>query len=499
MRKEKVLALLMAVGIVAAGVPTLTSNAAELTQATSTDSVKYTKLSAADEKLLQQMFDYEYYKDHNPDVVAAIGDDPEKLFQHFVQCGIFEGRSENANFNPSAYASAYSDLSAAFGSDIMAYYRHYAVLGVNEARPVTNLAAAAKAGITVTPLTNPTVKLTPAVIAVAEAKGITDPTVATAVVAAASSNSSSDSGSSSSSRTNTDTIEPGVQINDLTLTTTSSAYRMGVLLKGTAGKDQKATNGWESSNTDVAIIDENGEITVKAAGTTTITCTLTLSTGEKYSDTCTLTVKDANDITPVITIDKSTTSIVAGVTDNLNSNHNIFATVTPLDATVTWSSSDSTVATVQGSGTVGQVIGLKAGTATITAKITVNGVEKTATCEVTVEAAPVVDAATPTISQNLSSTQTGYAALSITATVSDGGTLSYQWYNGDAVISGATLNTYTPNEAGSYKCVVTNTNSSVNGNTTATATSAVCAVTADVSSDNPEVEPEQEDEQNPEG
>ncbi|MGM9810275.1 MAG: InlB B-repeat-containing protein, partial [Paludibacteraceae bacterium] len=47
--------------------------------------------------------------------------------------------------------------------------------------------------------------------------------------------------------------------------------------------------------------------------------------------------------------------------------------------------------------------------------------------------------------------------LSIEASVSDAGTLSYQWQKDGADISGATAETYTPTEAGTYACVVTNT------------------------------------------
>lgn len=91
------------------------------------------------------------------------------------------------------------------------------------------------------------------------------------------------------------------------------------------------------------------------------------------------------------------------------------------------------------------------------------------------------EAATPTITTDLDSTEEvaegGDLTLTIAASVTDGGTLSYQWYKGDDAISGATSASYTINDAtsadeGNYKCVVTNTL----GSDTATATSTVCAV-----------------------
>ena len=67
------------------------------------------------------------------------------------------------------------------------------------------------------------------------------------------------------------------------------------------------------------------------------------------------------------------------------------------------------------------------------------------------------------------------SALTIEATVTDGGNLSYQWYKGEELIEGATSASYTPDTttAGkiTYKVVVTNTNNNVNGKTTATAAS----------------------------
>lgn len=71
------------------------------------------------------------------------------------------------------------------------------------------------------------------------------------------------------------------------------------------------------------------------------------------------------------------------------------------------------------------------------------------------------DAETPTITtQPVGATYDEgdpIAPLTVVATVTDGGVLSYQWYNGTAAIDGATDAEYTPTEAGKYKVVVTNT------------------------------------------
>ena len=102
-----------------------------------------------------------------------------------------------------------------------------------------------------------------------------------------------------------------------------------------------------------------------------------------------------------------------------------------------------------------------------------------------------VDAEVPTITtQPAGKTYTAGAtatALTVAATVSDGGTLSYQWYRNTAnntttgtAIPGATNAAYTPavSAAGTtyYYCVVTNTNTAVNGTTTATATTNTAAI-----------------------
>ncbi|MBQ8939790.1 MAG: Ig domain-containing protein [Paludibacteraceae bacterium] len=132
---------------------------------------------------------------------------------------------------------------------------------------------------------------------------------------------------------------------------------------------------WSSSDNSVATVDENGKVTGVAAGTATITAT----TANNKTATCTVTVQ-AVAVTGV-TLSKTSVSLQIGGTETLT------ATIAPADATnknVTWESSNPAVATVNN----GQVKGIAAGSTTITVK-TVDG-EKTATCSVTVTAAPPV-------------------------------------------------------------------------------------------------------------
>ena len=105
---------------------------------------------------------------------------------------------------------------------------------------------------------------------------------------------------------------------------------------------------------------------------------------------------------------------------------------------------------------------------------------------------PPVDAAAPIITDQpigaIYDKNAPAAALSVAASVTDGGTLSYQWYynlsnntTSGSMIGGATGSSYTPDvsSAGTvyYYCVVTNTNGSATGNKTATVTSNTAAIT----------------------
>ena len=129
---------------------------------------------------------------------------------------------------------------------------------------------------------------------------------------------------------------------------------------------------WKSGNTAVATVDENGKVKGIAPGTATIT--VTTADGSNLSASCTVTVLKA---VGGIMINQATLTLNVGETETLT------ATVTPADAanqTLLWSSSNSSVATVdQG----GLVTAKSIGEATITVAAT-DGSGVTATCLVNV-------------------------------------------------------------------------------------------------------------------
>ena len=133
-----------------------------------------------------------------------------------------------------------------------------------------------------------------------------------------------------------------------------------------AGATIQGQVSWASSNTSVATVDSQGKVKAVGAGTADITVSL-----EGFTATCKVTVT-----VPVssITLNQGPLKLKQNETAQL------VATVGPEDAndkTVTWSSSDTSIATVD---STGLVKALKEGTAVISAKAG----DKTATCSLTV-------------------------------------------------------------------------------------------------------------------
>lgn len=121
---------------------------------------------------------------------------------------------------------------------------------------------------------------------------------------------------------------------------------------------------FRSSNTSVATVDSKGLVTSVANGTASITAEI-----EGVTASASVTVQQAAAVVSIqprvasVSALGATTTFTASVVDAANN---------PLASpTVTWTSSDPTVATVTGTGLAATVTGLKTGSATITA--TVNG------------------------------------------------------------------------------------------------------------------------------
>lgn len=138
-------------------------------------------------------------------------------------------------------------------------------------------------------------------------------------------------------------------------------------------KPSNATNQeviWKSSNSKIARVTQSGRVTALKEGTVTITCT-TADGG--FVDSCTVKC-----VIPVegVSLNRTSVTIKKGKTYTLKAN------IYPSDATikdVTWTSSNTSVATIDSNG---KITAKKKGTATITCK-TKNGGYKI-TCKVTV-------------------------------------------------------------------------------------------------------------------
>lgn len=172
-----------------------------------------------------------------------------------------------------------------------------------------------------------------------------------------------------------------VAVTGVSLDKTSLSLRVGNTEQITATvKPDDATDKsvfWVSMNERIATVDQNGNVTAVGAGTTTVHAVAT-SNQDIYA-TCQVTAVAATVAVTGVSLGKTSLSLTEGASEKL------LATVSPSNATnksVTWSSSDDSVATVDQSGNVTAV---KAGDATITVRTTDGG--KTATCSVNVTAA----------------------------------------------------------------------------------------------------------------
>ena len=137
-----------------------------------------------------------------------------------------------------------------------------------------------------------------------------------------------------------------------------------------------STINWSVGDTSIAsLTGSNGEVKGLKKGTTTVTASFTTADGQTYSTSADLTVTASSETVSGITLTPTAATIQIGKTQQLT------ATVTPAGtSTVSWSSSNAEVASVDQNGLV---TGLKSGTATITATAAKNN-SITATAKITV-------------------------------------------------------------------------------------------------------------------
>ena len=164
----------------------------------------------------------------------------------------------------------------------------------------------------------------------------------------------------------------GVTLDQTTLTLEKGEDAQLTATVTPADADNKNVT-WTSSNTAVAAVDNTGKVTAVGKGTAVITVT---TEDGNFTATCAVTVEEHIAVTGV-TIDQTTLTLEKGADAQLT------ATVEPADAdnkNVTWTSSDTAVATVDNTG---KVTAVGKGTAVIT--VTTEDGNFTATCAVTVE------------------------------------------------------------------------------------------------------------------
>jgi uncharacterized protein YjdB len=175
------------------------------------------------------------------------------------------------------------------------------------------------------------------------------------------------------------TSTPVTSISSVTLSPTAEVFQGEKLTLAPTVLPAEAdypTATWTSSNTSVATVDANGKVTAKSGGTTTITASYhngTTATSDDKTVTCTVTVKAH--VTGV-TLAQTNALLLVGKTLTLT------PTILPANATnkaVTWTSSNTTVATVSNKGVV---TAKAAGTTTITVTTSDGSFKATCTVEV---------------------------------------------------------------------------------------------------------------------
>ena len=71
------------------------------------------------------LYDFEYYCMANEDVAVALGYDENKMYAHWLNFGMAEGRNASMVFNAKYYLEVNPSVKAVVGTDYVAAYEHF--------------------------------------------------------------------------------------------------------------------------------------------------------------------------------------------------------------------------------------------------------------------------------------------------------------------------------------------------------------------------------------
>ena len=205
-----------------------------------------------------------------------------------------------------------------------------------------------------------------------------------------------------------------VTVADYTLTLSAESFNLFVGDRTTVsahGAPSGATVSWSSSNTQVAAVS-NGSVNAVGSGMATITASFNYG-GITRSASCSVTVNEAR-------VELSQSSL----TMNIGDTKTLSATASPSGQSITWSSSNTDVATVSSSG---KVTAVGSGMAAITASFKYGGATRSASCSVTVNKVQI-ELSQSSLTMNIGDTET------LSATVSPGGQ-SVTWSSSDKQVA----------------------------------------------------------------
>ena len=249
----------------------------------------------------------------------------------------------------------------------------------------------------------------------------------------------------------------GVTLNKSTTTMLVGGTEQLTATVAPAGATNKGLT-WSSDDSTKASVSASGLLTAAAAGSATITAT---TTDGSFTATCTVAVSAVVVPATGVTLNTSSATITVGGTEQLTP---IFAPANATNQNVTWSSSDTSKATVSG----GLVTAVAVGSATITVT-TVDG-SHTATCNVTVD--PIHVSGVSLDKSSTTITVGGTEQLTATIAPANATNKSVTWSSSDeskATVSGGLV---TAVAAGPATITVT----TVDGSHTATCSVTVSAV-----------------------